>query len=105
MVDVMRIRVEPGGPRLLDADNYADFAVELAAGADEAALAGRVDVDGEQAWVDEPWLRALGGYDEAGRRERYEAMLDFARGRGWLGADGRIAAHVVHIGQREAGVG
>ena len=57
---------------------------------------GRVDLDGDQAWVDEPWLRALGGYDVPGRREPYLRMLDFARDRGWRDAAGRIAAHVVH---------
>ncbi len=92
----MRIRVEHAGPRLVDPDNYTDFAVELVAGADPAALAGRVDLDGDQAWVDEPWLRALGGYDVPGRREPYLRMLDFARDRGWRDAAGRIAAHVVH---------
>ena len=95
----MRIRLEPAGPRLVDPENYSDFAVELVAGADPAALAGRVELDGDQAWVDEPWLRALGDYDAAGRREPYRRMLAFARDRGWLDATGRVAAHIVHTGQ------
>jgi len=95
----MRIRVEHAGPRLVDPENYTDFAVELVAGADPAALPGRVDVDGGRAWVDEPWLRALGGYDAVDRREPYRRMLAFARDRGWLDAAGRIAAHIVHTGQ------
>lgn len=97
----MRIRVERTagtvGTRLVDPANYTDFAVELAVDAATArpVLAGRVELDGDQAWVDEPWLRELGGYDGDGR---YARMLDFARDHGWLDG-GRIAAHIVHIGR------
>jgi hypothetical protein len=98
----MRIRVERSagtvGTRLVDAENYTDFAVELAVEVAAAgpALAGRVELAGDQAWVDEPWLRELGGYDGD---DRYARMLAFACDRGWLDDDGRIAAHIVHIGR------
>jgi hypothetical protein len=101
----MRIRVEHAagtvGARLVDPENFTDFAVELAVAADEAraALTGRVELDGDQAWVDEPWLRALGTYDAAGRREPYERMLGYARDHGWVDAQGRIGAHIVGTGQ------
>ncbi len=103
----MRIRVEPRagsvGARLVAPDDYTDFAVEVDAAVDvesaRAALAGRVEFAGEQAWVDEPWLRALGGFDADGRREPYRRMLGHARDHGWLDAAGRIAAHIVRTGQ------
>jgi hypothetical protein len=106
----MRIRVERTagsvGARLVDPDDFAGFAVELETGLDtgagleaaRAALAGRLDFDGEQAWVDEPWLRDLGGFDSGGRREPYRRMLAYARDHGWLDAAGRVAAHVVTVG-------
>lgn len=101
----MRIRVErfggAVGTLLVDQENYTDFAVELAVGDDAArdALAGRAELADGQAWVDEPWLRELGGYDADGRREPYRRMLDFARDHGWVDATGRIGAHIVHIGR------
>ncbi len=86
--------------RLVAPDDYADFAVELAVGAEAAAaaLAGRLELTGDQAWVEESWLRELGAYDADHRREPYERMLDYARDHGWLDARGRIAAHVVRAG-------
>jgi Mrp family chromosome partitioning ATPase len=101
----MRIRVEQTagavGARLVDPENFTDFAVELAVAAEAAgaALAGRVELAGEQAWVDEPWLRELGAYDADGRREPYQRMLGYARDHGWVDARGRIGAHIVQTGQ------
>lgn len=99
----MRIRVERTAgevtARLVDVENYADFAVELAVGVDAArtALLGRVELTAEQAWVDEPWLCELGGYDAPARRGPYRRMLGLAREHGWVDGHGRIAAHVVHV--------
>jgi hypothetical protein len=101
----MRIRVERQDgavdARLVDTDNFADFAVEVDAAVDiEAActaLGGRIRfTNDQQCWVSEPWLRRLGDYDAAERRRPYEHMLAYARDRGWVDPEGeRIAAHVV----------
>jgi hypothetical protein len=106
----MRIRVERTagtvGARLVDPDDFTGFAVELdteldgeaGVAAARAGLAGRIELDGEQAWVDEPWLRELGGFDADGRREPYRRMLAYARDHGWVDAAGRVAAHMVTVG-------
>ena len=54
----------------------------------------RLDSDAT-AWVDEARLRALGPAGDAGWQDKLTAMLDYARGKGWVDpASGAVRAHV-----------
>ena len=72
----------PPGLRLSDADNFADFAI----------TARRP----QTASVSRQTLEALAG-DRAGDPEwqrQLDAMIAYARSRGWIGDDGAIQGHI-----------
>ena len=72
----------PPGLRLIDADNFAGFAI----------TARRA----QTASVPRATLETLAG-DRAGDPEwqrQLDAMVAYARSRDWIGADGAIQAHV-----------
>lgn len=86
--------------RLDDPDNFRDFKIVAETAKDRledigAALkeSGAGAVDGAHAWISEAWLRAnksgSGAWEEG-----FGKMLDYAKSKGWLDADGRIRAHV-----------
>lgn len=82
----MRIAIDittvPPGVTLLGADDFGRFDV-VVAHADHAFLTpDRVrELAGERA-ADRGW------------NERFEAMLEYARGHGWIRDDGSIRAHI-----------
>lgn len=91
----MFIRVAPGAATVEDAGNLRQLHVELT-GTDDATPiqdAGLGTLDGDHAWLEIPVLRAAGEDTDAWRTE-FDAMIAYARGKGWVN-DTRVRAHVV----------
>jgi hypothetical protein len=85
--------------RLLNADDLSGFVVVLEGGEDpapEALAAGGVLGFGDHAWVRTDALRRLAGAVATPEwEEGFAAMLDYARGRGWVDDEqGAVRAHV-----------
>lgn len=93
---------EHGGVRLVDRDTFTAFAVHAPSGYDvesvgkalEAVEIGEVE-DGH-AWVSAAAVMRLAGEAGAGDdwRSGFEAMVEYARMKGWLRDDGAIRAHI-----------
>jgi hypothetical protein len=95
------IRITADGQALLEeAEDLRRFALRFDPGArgtpaGDAALARIARPDGEHAWVSEAWLRATAPRGAAPDWQAgFAAMLDFARGRGWVDDQGGIRAHI-----------
>jgi hypothetical protein len=85
--------------RLLNPDDLSGFVVVLQSGEDpgpEALAAGGVLGFGDHAWVRTDALRRLAGAVATPEwEERFAAMLDYARTRGWVDDDqGAVRGHV-----------
>jgi hypothetical protein len=85
--------------RLLNPDDLSGFVVVLEGGEDpgpEAVAAGGVLGFGDHAWVRTDALRRLAGaVATAEWEERFAAMLDYARVRGWVDDEqGAVRGHV-----------
>ncbi|MFE4503194.1 hypothetical protein ACFRFQ_25345 [Rhodococcus sp. NPDC056743] len=93
---------EHGGVRLVDWDTFTAFAVHAPIGHDvesvgkalEADAAGEVE-DG-RAWISADAVARLAGEAGAGDdwQSGFEAMVEYARLKGWLREDGAIRAHI-----------
>lgn len=87
-------------PHLTEADDFGSLCIELnpRQRIDLMAVPKSViaELDGSHAWVLEFWLRArIAEQSGNGWQGRYDDMLNFARGRGWLReAPLRIRAHI-----------
>jgi hypothetical protein len=96
----MRVEVLPGEARVAEPEDLTRLSVQVAAGVELEGVAlelgGALRFESAtQAWIDQEWLRSQAGYDAPERRADFDAMVGFARGRGWVDADtGAIAAHV-----------
>ena len=94
----MYIQVDQDGPvTLADADNFRAFSV-VSNGVREKlgeALSGLGTVDGDHAWLDAGAVKNLAG-DGVGEQWHadFDAMVEFARSKGWTDDDGRVRAHV-----------
>lgn len=92
-----------GGVALHDIENFRGFHVASAwpraeraraAEALEAAGAGLMP-NGDHAWIDPAWLIRSGQALGSAWREQFDAMLAFARSKGWTDAQsGAIRGHV-----------
>lgn len=88
------------GVALSDPDNFTDLHVKLGASSVERAgealaAAGCGDLVGEHAWLNVGWLREAGP-DSDDWRSQFDAMIDYARGKGWTDDAGvQVRAHVV----------
>lgn len=97
----MLLRVSADGAVSLDeGDEFRRFSIRFDSGARgtpaaEAGLAAVARRDGEAAWVSPDALRRLAprGEDPAWLAA-FDAMVAFARSRGWVDEGGRIRAHV-----------
>jgi hypothetical protein len=95
----VRVEVPTGLLELVEADDFRRFHVQLVGSADVAAAAAALQpvgrLDGDVAWIRLEGLRQLAGERRTPRWEAELArMLEFAKARGWLSADGReIQAH------------
>ena len=85
---------------LLEPDDTRRFMMTVPISADhsqlEEALRGIAEIDGTHAWVSECWVRTTSGRQASTDwNEAFDAMLAFARRKGWIRpADGAIRAHV-----------
>ena len=90
------------GPQLVSADDLTSLSVRVHAktvdpGAVSSTLrsAGAGDVADGHAWLDVTWLLTAAGAPGPDWPGRFAAMLDYAKGRGWLSSDGRrVRAHI-----------
>ncbi|HEY2715245.1 MAG TPA: hypothetical protein VGI73_03410 [Solirubrobacterales bacterium] len=88
---------------LRDAENLG--ALELRLGPGLEVGEGTVLLDGavrfsspEQGWLEQAWLRALGGFDADPERGRgFDGMVAYASGHGWVDEEGRIGVHVAAV--------
>jgi hypothetical protein len=93
----MYIVVDRAGVALVDGENFRTFAVVVEGG--EVDLGGALErfgvVDGEHVWLDPEAVKRLAG-DGAGPEwpARFDAMIEFARSKGWVDDAGRVRAHV-----------
>ena len=93
---------EFGGVRLENREIFTEFAVHAPVGCalDEVGRALAVDAMGEivdgHAWISAEAVTRLADAEGAdgGWRSGFEAMREYARGKGWLRADGAIRAHI-----------
>lgn len=97
----MLLRVTAGGEVLLaDADEFRRFSIRFdpaarGTAAAEAALAAIARPDGDAAWVSPAALRRLAPRGtEPEWQAGLDAMVAFARSRGWVDATGGIRAHI-----------
>ncbi len=80
-------------PHLEEAADCKSFSI---VGAPETAmLTDDFRVDGDYVWVDREWIAANGPQDDETWRAGFDAMLGFARGKGWIDDRGRVRGHVV----------
>lgn len=102
----MIIDIRESGVTLRDVRVFDDVHVELAEGVDLAealtlAGAGRAIGDGD-VYVSIPWIRTVmaeRGEDDEEWQSGFEAMLGFARSRGWIGEEGTgLRSHVTRAG-------
>jgi hypothetical protein len=111
-MDDMRVLIEStaqgGQVNLIEADDLRHLHVETQLtdparidAAMQAAGAGRLDEGA--AWLDIEYLRARAiPADPLPHSDSFDNMIDFARARGWVSADGRqVQAHVVTKAQGE----
>jgi hypothetical protein len=90
------------GPQLVSADDLTSLSVRVEASpVDPAAIswmlrtAGAGDVAADHVWLDISWLRSAAGTPGPDWPQRFAAMLEYARTRGWLSPDGlRVRAHL-----------
>jgi hypothetical protein len=88
---------------LHEADDLGSFEVRRAVGVAIDPGAGLLDGairfgSADHAWIDQAWLRDLGGFDADPERARgFEAMVAYATDHGWVDAEGKIGAHVVEV--------
>ncbi|MCT2581603.1 hypothetical protein [Actinophytocola gossypii] len=92
----MYVRVNAGTASVEDVRNLRQLHVELAgiddrAAAEALAGAGLGELDGDHAWLRIAALRAAG--EDAWRAE-FDAMIEYARTKGWVDGE-RVRAHVV----------
>ena len=95
----MELSLRADFARLLHPDDLSGFVVVLEGGEDpgpEALAAGGVLGFGDHAWVRTDALRRLAGAIATPEwEERFAAMLDYARTRGWVDDDqGAVRGHV-----------
>ena len=93
----MVIVVEDGGVHMQDPSDFKAFKVVVKEGEDPSAIAvvGRLE-DADTAWIQIEAVRRLAG-DAADQtwEDGYDAMLAYARAKGWLhDARREIQAHV-----------
>jgi hypothetical protein len=94
----MYIQVRDGTAELVEPLEFRAFSVNLDAGAPPEAVDGAVRFESaEQAWVSASWLLAQEPYvSDPAAREGVEAMIGYARTKGWVDErTGEIAGHVV----------
>jgi hypothetical protein len=101
----MILVLDPAAQRasLADSDNFRQLHAQLPpAGEPGGALAeiARPADDGLHLWVSVARLRELGPATE-GWQQRFDAMIDYARGKGWVDAGGTMVR--VHIERSPAG--
>lgn len=97
----VRVDVGAGRAELCDAEDLKGLRVDIVGGqggegdADEAARAlGELGhLDGEHAWLRIGALRAAGPSDPAWQQQ-FDAMIDYARTKGWTDGAGSVRAHV-----------
>ena len=93
----MVIVIEDGGVHMQDPSDFKAFKVVVKQGEDDAAIApvGRFE-DADIAWIQMEAVRRLAGQAvDQGWEEGYDAMLAYAREKGWLlDARREIQAHV-----------
>lgn len=101
----MFVEVTATGVRVGDAGNLRGLAVRVEAGADATAglvALGTPDPSGEHVWLRVDALRelALGSVapdEHDDWRDGFDAMITYARSKGWTSDDGRsVRAHVEH---------
>jgi hypothetical protein len=92
------VRTDADGVELHDADVFTDLHAELGGltGQDAGARFAEhgCELSGEYAWLDISWLRAAGPDTDAWL-EKFDAMIEYARSKGWVDDSGaRVRAHV-----------
>ena len=94
----MIVVVSIDGVDLEEADDCGAFKlVGRDVGPDEVAgaLSGFGLFDGEHAWIEQDVLRTLAeGQVADDWDDRFDAMVTYATGNGWVDEEGRVRAHV-----------
>lgn len=94
----MIVVVSQDGVDLEEPDDCSAFhLVGRDVGPDEVqgAVSGIGAFDGEHAWIEQEVVRTLAeGSVGEDWDDRFDAMVTFAIGKGWVDAEGRIRAHV-----------
>jgi hypothetical protein len=94
----MYIKVSDNRAELIEPREFTSFSVNLDAGAAPEPVDGAVRFESAgQAWVNASWLLAQEPYvSDPAAREGVEAMIGYARTKGWVDElTGEIAGHVV----------
>jgi hypothetical protein len=90
--------VVPPTAVLADQDNFRAFAVLVNGTQDQLpavvdALAGLGTVDAEHAMLDAAEVKRLAAADDAWTAQ-FDAMVEYARSKGWTDDNGRVRAHL-----------
>jgi hypothetical protein len=102
---IVRVDTAAGTVVLDERDAFTAFKVVAPAGADEAAVATALGVDGRVAGAGHVWVRAAavegwaaaGGAVDDAWRAGFAKMLDYAGTKGWTDASGEfVQAHIEH---------
>lgn len=95
-MDVL-IDTATGSAEVCEVDDLQRLQVSVRGPADPSAVGaalGRLGrVEGEHAWLAIDELRAAGP-DQAEWRTRFDAMIDYARSKGWTDGRGGVRAHL-----------
>jgi hypothetical protein len=84
-----------GGASLEDASNVKAFKVVKEEGEAADAALGRLGrADGGHVWIDPQWVRTHGPAGDAGWCAGFDRMLSYAKGAGWMDAEGAVRAHI-----------
>jgi hypothetical protein len=94
--------IAPPAARLADRDNFRAFAItvdgtpdQLPTVVDALTGLGTVDADGGHAMLDADAVRRLAGATEGDPWSAdFDAMVEYARSKGWTDEHGRVRAHL-----------
>lgn len=101
---LVRVDAVAATASLAEAEDLGRLTVEVAGEADgsglDRALGALGRPDGDHVWLDVAALRAAAGPRDPDWQRRFDAMVDYARSRGWTDqAATRLRAHVVQVGE------
>lgn len=84
-------------PRLEDSNEFRSLEVVWAAPGppDASAIEPAGWLEGEHVWLNPKWMREQGRENGPDWGLSFDEMVDYARNKGWVDADGFLRAHIV----------